>query len=245
MPEVTQAMILAAGFATRLRPLTDRIPKPMLPFRGRTLFDFTAQYLAHHRIRSAAVNVHHGREAFLKFLRERTCPLSITAFEEKGAIFGTGGGILNMKPFVAGEDFVVANCDFLTDVDLSAAIRFHLENRSIATMVLLSNHDTVRYGGVGVNDDGRIVEFPHGKSPGGATRRGVFSGIHIFNRRIFDEMPEEKVFCINKNVYAPLVEKGEDVFGFVTDARWIDIGETELYHAAERDVAAKPFVWMK
>lgn len=241
---VTQAMLLAAGLSTRLRPLTNDIPKPMLPFLGQTLLYWNLAYLKKNGIRSVAVNVHHGRERFLRLLSEAQI-LPVTPFVETPIILGTGGGIRNMKSFVTGETFAVVNCDFLTDIDLAEVYKFHKAKKAIATMVLIPHAGAKKYGSVGVDSSGKIVAFPYGKNERPSKKRGLFSGIHIFDRKIFDEMPLERVFCINREVYAPLVEKGAPVYGFLRKARWYDIGEIELYEKAQRDLLRKPFPWMK
>ena len=233
-------MLLAAGLSTRMRPLTNDIPKPLLPFLNRRLLDFTLGYLQKFGIDSVAINVHHGREPFLQAIRDYAGPLRLQPFLEKEKILGTGGGIKNMRPFVTDSTFLVTNCDFLTDADAGKAIDFHRRNSSIATMVLIDDPRSKLYGEVGVDDTGRIVEFPHGKRSDGAKRHGFFSGIHIFDRAIFDWMPDREVFCINRDVYAPLVERKGSVYGFVTPARWYDLGEIASYRQAQEELKTKP-----
>ncbi len=229
---ITQAMLLAAGFSTRLRPLTNDIPKPLLPFLHLQLLDFTLAYLKYFGIKSLAVNVHHGKEKFLGELKKITSPKIIPFIEEK--ILGTGGGIKNMKSFVTEDTFIVVNCDFITDIDLRDAVRFHKEKKALATMVLIPHPHAKKYGEIGISSQGRIIKFPYGKHAGAkAYRKGLFSGIHIFDRSIFDEMPTQNVFCVNREVYAPLIDRRAPVYGYLAKAKWYDVGELKQLALAQ------------
>ena len=132
----------------------------------------------------------------------------------------------------------------ILNADIQKVFEFHLKKKSIATMVLIDSPLAQKYGAIGVNTEGKIVDFPHGNPPGGATQSGFFSGIHIFHRDIFKKMPNEQAFCINKDVYSKIVEQHGPAFGFVTKVRWIDVGEIALYHHAQEELRQKPLSWM-
>jgi mannose-1-phosphate guanylyltransferase len=240
---VKEAMLLCAGLSTRLRPLTERTPKPLLPFWNGTVLDFMLEFLSDGGIESAAVNLHHGRGEFLEALK-RPHKIPLTPFVEEPVILETGGGIKNMRSFVAEENFVVANCDFVCDIDLKGAVKFHLEKKALATMVLLPRPDEHKYKTIGVDGEGRIVTFPYGPVGEKPKAGGVFSGIHIFHRAIFDEMPGDPVFGINRDVYPGLLAKGAPVFGHVQKASWLDLGETRLYAEAQFALLKKHPAWV-
>ncbi len=236
-------MILAAGLSTRLRPLTDEIPKPLLPFWHVRLWDFTLAYLRHCGIEAVSVNLHHGRRLMLGLLAAGNLPLKVQPFEES-VLLGTGGGIKNMSLFVTDETFCVVNCDFLTDIDLQAAHDFHRANGALATMVIVEDSKPKGYKPVGVNAKGRIAVFPYGTAPGGVARMGFFSGIHIFDREIFKELPGRKTFDINQDIYARLIERGAPVYGYLVSDRWYDVGGIGLYAQTQWDLLERPMAWM-
>ncbi len=242
MSQLNQAMILAAGFATRMRPLTDNLPKPLLPFQDKTLFEHTLDYLVSQGIHSASVNLHHAREAFHKFLETGYLPIPITPFDED-PIFGTGGGIKNMQSTITAQDFVVLNCDFLTSIDLRKAYQVHKATRALATLILVRPPFKERYGWVSLGAENRIASFKASKKKKFSQKHGVFSGIHILNRAIFDLMPEQHTFCIIRDVYEPLLEQGEKIFGYITDEPWVDVGELDLYRVAEKTLPTNSFPW--
>ncbi len=237
----TQAMILAAGFSTRLRPLTTQVPKPLLPFLHRRLLDFVLEYLTQQGIRSVSVNVHHGRHPFEQALHDNYAPKIEPYFESR--IRGTGGGIKGMHPFVKTQTFFVLNSDFLTDIDLKKAIAFHKKRKALATLVLVESPEVEKYGPTGIDENDRIVSTPYATTP--SHRSGVFTGIHILEKEIFDEMPDEDNFCIVRDVYVPLISKGAPVFGWLPQARWFDVGEMQAYVGHQFKLLQEPLDWMK
>jgi mannose-1-phosphate guanylyltransferase len=246
MSELKQAMLLAAGLSTRMRPLTNDIPKPLVPFLDHRILDYTLMYLKKQKIQEVCTNVFHGKKKYLQELKKAVQGYRIRAFEEKPEILGTGGGIKNMRSFVMDDHFAVVNCDFFTDVDLHAAFAYHLKKKAVATMVLIESEDAKKYGEIGINEAGHIVQFPYGHPPGGAIKVGMFSGIHIFHTDIFAEMPaDQAVFDINKDVYAKILDKGGPVLGHLVKARWIDVGEIALYEAAQKELREHPMSWMR
>src|SRR5580765_4339646 len=158
MQKINQAMLLAAGLSTRMRPITNDIPKPLVPFLGKRLIDFTLEYLHRNGIQEICTNVFHGKEKYLAALK----PLQIRPFLEKPNILGTGGGIKNMKSFITDEHFLVTNCDFFAEVNLQTAFAFHLKKEAIATMILIASPLQEKYGSIGVDATGTIVQFPYG-----------------------------------------------------------------------------------
>ena len=240
-----ETLLLAAGYSTRLYPLTTSIPKPLLPFLDGRLLDSTLGYLAHFGIDRVATNAHHGRLPFLDELSP-VHGVTVRPFIEE-EILGTGGGILNMRPFVTDDHALIVNCDFVTDVDLRAALDFHVSRNALATLVLVEHPDQRRYGEVGVDGSDRIVSFPREPHRVDAiVRRGLFSGIHFLRRDAFDRMPrEKKSFCIVKDVYQPWMLAGESVLGYCTKARWLDVGEKDVFAASQFELLANPMKWMK
>lgn len=239
-----ETMLLAAGLSTRLYPLTQNIPKPLLPFMDRKLLDFTLDYLQSFGVSKISTNAHHGVSPFMKELG-KTHQVEIRPFIED-EIMGTGGGIKNMKPFITRENFMVVNCDFITDIDLKNAYDFHVQNNALATLVLIEHVDQKRYGEVGIDANHRIVSFPkRPHKPGQTVRQGMFTGIHFIHKRLFDLMPDAAKFCIVNDVYQPLMEKGEAIFGYRAEGRWMDVGEKDVYAKTQFELLKKPMPWMK
>jgi len=145
-------MILAAGYGTRLWPLTIDRAKPAIPFMGRPLVGYVAEYLAGHGCREIAVNLHHEPESVRAALGDGSrFGVSLT-FVEEPEILGTSGALDNARDFFQNETFVVINGKFATDIDLTAALRTHRETGALATLVLRPNPDRERYSTVELRD---------------------------------------------------------------------------------------------
>lgn len=222
-----KAMILAAGLGTRLRPITTHIPKPMVPVLGKPLIRHVLNVLKKGGIREVIVNLHHLPLSLKKYLRRQKEFKISFSFEPK--ILGTGGGILKAKPFFQNKRFVVINSDILTDVDIKKVLAFHLQKKSLATMVVRRLKPYETYEAVGIDPSGKIVKFQT-RNIRPPILKTMFTGIHIFEPEIFQYFPKgKKIFCINTDVYSKLVQKKKNVFGYLHTGKWVDIGSLEHY----------------
>lgn len=222
-----RAMILAAGLGTRMRPLTYHLPKPMVPVLGKPLIRHVLGVLKKAGIREVIVNLHHLPLSLKKYLRSQKDFKISFSFEPK--ILGTGGGILKARPFFQNKRFVVINSDILTDVDIKKVLAFHIQKKSLATMVVRRMKPHEIYEAVGLNKEGKIVKFQiNDIHP--PILKTMFTGIHIFEPEIFQHFPKnKKIFCINTDVYSKLVQKKKNVYGYLHRGKWIDMGSLERY----------------
>lgn len=234
-------MVLTAGLSTRMRPLTEKLPKILLPVLGKTHLDRTLDYLQTQNIQQVSMNLFHGKEILKKEIqnlnRLPTDP-AIFTFDES-PIRGTGGGILGMKTFVSTDHFAILNCDFLTDLDLQKMFEFHVQNQALATLFLAPLPPKTKYGKVSFDKNQGIESFNAKNS------NHFFGGIHILSKEIFDHFPNDHEFCIIRNVYEPLIQKGAKILGYTDKCRWLDVGELRLYHQSLFETLKKPFAWMK
>jgi NDP-sugar pyrophosphorylase family protein len=156
-------MILAAGYGTRLWPLTLDRAKPAIPFMGRPLVGYVAEYLARHGCREIAVNLHHEPESVRAALGDGgRFGVSLTYVEEP-EILGTSGALDNARDFFLDETFVVVNGKIATDIDLTAALRTHRETGALATLVLRPNAAREKYSTVEMRD--RLIQGFGGYPP--------------------------------------------------------------------------------
>ncbi|MDT7542878.1 MAG: mannose-phosphate guanylyltransferase [Acidobacteriota bacterium] len=147
-----RAMILAAGYGTRLWPLTIDRAKPALPFMGRPLVGYVAEYLARHGCREIVVNLHHRPESVRAALGDGSRFGVRLTYVEEPTILGTSGALDNAREFFEDDTFIVINGKLATDIDLNAALRTHRETRALATLVLRANAARERYSVVDVQD---------------------------------------------------------------------------------------------
>ncbi|NBX83621.1 NDP-sugar synthase [bacterium] len=223
---VTKGMILGAGLGTRLLPITERYPKPLVPVLNLANILHTLALLRRHGIHEIIINLFHlpdRIEEFFKDLPLQDCQVS---FSKEENLLGTGGGLKKAQGFFGGEPFVLANCDFISNLNIHALVDAHFKNQSWATMALLD--DAVlkeRYSAVGVNASGELCSLPR-KKTGVPVREGLFTGVHVLSPEIFTFL-EEKPSGINDVLYPALMEqqpsKARGVF--MDGAFWFDTGD--------------------
>lgn len=230
-----KAMILAAGFGTRLRPLTNERPKALMPVANRPILDWTREYLRNYGFTEIVVNAHHHHEQVVDYVRRHPSHGVRTEVSVEPEILGTGGGIKHVEDFFGREPFVVMNVDILTDIDLQEAVHRHGSSGALVTLLL---HDCVPYNQIEVDEDGGITEIGKTAHHG----RLAFTGIHIIDPRVLAVIPaggfSDIITC-----YRNLIRDGEPVNAYVSrNHYWRDIGSLTHYMEANRDFAARPFL---
>lgn len=223
-----KAMILAAGFGTRLRPLTEKIPKALIPVANLPLMERNIALLKSWGIKDIIINAHYLSEAISNFASKLNDPdLNITVKTEN-EILGTGGGIANCADFLKDDTFVVFNGDILTDINIVTALKEHKENGSTATMIL---HDRAPFNQIVIDKNHKILKIHRSRG----SERLAFTGIQILEPEILNHIPNSRYSDIIKECYNPLVEAGENIMAHVvTGHYWFDLGTTDSYVEANR-----------
>ncbi|MEM7153969.1 MAG: nucleotidyltransferase family protein [Myxococcota bacterium] len=230
-----RAMILAAGFGTRLGPITQQRPKPMLPVCGSPLVRWAVGWLVHHGVRDIAINLHHLGEQIEAELGDGSAlGARIQYSPEHGQILGTGGGLRQARPLIdAGneEPIVIVNGKILVDLDLGAVLDAHRKHGGEATMVLRPDPEG-RWGRpLRLDADNRLVELVGERSP--SVREPVsgplmFTGVHVVQPRFLDRIPPEGEQCVVRTAYRAAAAEGQ-VYGVQTDRYWWEHSTPERY----------------
>jgi len=232
-----RAMVLAAGFGTRLRPLTNVIPKPLVPIANRPLLEYTFALLAGAGIREAIVNTHHLADILEQRLRTLDSSGLALHFSHERRILGTAGGPRKAGSFFGEGTFLLLNGDFLVDIDLRRVLDFHNQQGAAATMVLMPDEVS---GVLGVDPDGEIRRFIQPRpadEPADRTSCG-FTGIHVLEPEVLRLIPANTPWEINRQVYPELIARGRRVCGFIHRGYWREAGSPAGYLAANREVLA-------
>lgn len=222
-------MLLCAGLGTRLRPLTDERPKPLVPVLGRPLASYALERLAAAGVRHVVANAHHLAEQILPTLGPFAQRLHL-AFDVsyEATLLGTGGGIKKALPLLGDAPFVVFNGDVLAAPDLAAARALHERSGARITMVLREDPRAERLGAIEVDDEGRVQRIlGEGPEPSRPVRRCLFTGIYVLSPSVRDELPDEG--CIVRHTLRRLLARGEVVAGLVDAGPWYDLGTVESY----------------
>lgn len=235
-----KAMILAAGFGTRLRPYTEITPKAMFTISGRPLIDRSIRYLIDAGCAAILINTHHLHDQIEAFVAAKKYPVPInTCYEPQ--ILGTGGAIQNAADFFDDHPFVVINSDIITDIPLAQVYDSHLEHTAPITMVLV---DDDRYNTVHVDNDGVILGFggPSTRTLPHSHQRLTFTGIQILDPGVLALIPKG-VFSSSIDTYRQMVSNGQSIRAYVANNhRWRDIGTPDAYRdEAVQYLAKKAF----
>jgi mannose-1-phosphate guanylyltransferase len=223
-----KAMILAAGYGTRLRPVTYTMPKPIVPLAGRPLMGWAIEALLAAGIRDFVVNLHHLPEPIERYLRARYAGRAHYEFSFEPEILGTGGGVRKVRTLLENDsEFFLVNGDTVQFPPFDALRATRRD--ALAALTLRHPPEGDRFTPV-YFDDGAITGF--GKGSGEAL---MFSGTHLISNRIFNYLPGKNFSGIVDEVYQPLIDSGrERIAGVVDDGVWFDIGTPQRYMTASR-----------
>lgn len=241
-----KGFILAAGYGTRLKPETDRIPKPLFPISTTSMIKNAIGYLYANRIEDIAVNLHHLAHMVKKELSwnvRESVNLHLIVEEE---IRGTAGGIKGAEEFIGDSIFVAMNCDILIDLDIELAAELHESNNAIATLVVRDNPMPARIGTLAVDKNGRLVRFLDSTSPGYnmedlVPELKMFTGLAIYSPEIFSRIPPGRPVDISTEIFPKLMEADAPVYTYNHTGYWADIGTPASYSEARMDVALGRF----
>jgi NDP-sugar pyrophosphorylase family protein len=226
-----RAMILSAGYGTRLWPLTEDRTKPAIPILGKPLVGYVAEYLARYGCDEITVNLHHRPESVRQALGDGSKFGVKLNYVEEPVILGTSGALDNARGLLDGDTFVVVNGKIITDIDLAAALETHRRTRAIATLVLLPNLACEKFSVV-KTVDGLLQGF------GGMPALGdhsltdpalMFTGIHILEPKIFDYVPRGVFSHSTTDVYPQAMANGERVAVHIANGRWFELSTIERY----------------
>jgi NDP-sugar pyrophosphorylase family protein len=232
-------MILAAGYGTRLWPLTLDRAKPALPFMGRPLVGYVAEYLARFGCDEIIVNLHHRPESVRGALGDGHAFGVTFTYIEEPEILGTSGAIDNAREYLEGDTFIVVNGKIATDIDLGAALETHRRERALATLVLRPNVERERYSIVEV--EGHAVVKFGGYPPAPPVEDTtaahalvedaplMFTGIQILEPRIFDYIPRGVFSHSVTDVYLPAITRGERIAAHVSNGMWHELSTIQRY----------------
>ena len=231
-----KAVIMAGGFGTRLRPLTFSLPKPMVPVVNRPIMLRIVDLLKQHGIDEMMSLLYYQPEAIQAFFGDgKKFGISMT-YQGAEADMGTAGSVKLGQSKIGKDRFVVISADILTDFDLTAAIRFHEQNKSMATLVLTRVENPLSFGVVIVDEKGHITRFLEKPSWGEVFSDTVNTGIYILEPEVLDLIPEGKPFDFAKDLYPLMLEKQMPLFGYVAEGYWKDVGTLGEYMNAHKDI---------
>jgi mannose-1-phosphate guanylyltransferase len=228
-----QALILAGGEGTRLRPLTTTVPKPVVPLVDRPFIRFMIDWLHGHGVDDVVMSCGHLASGVRNVLGDGSALGIQLRYVEEPRPLGTGGALKYAEPLL-GDRFLMLNGDILTDLDLTAQIAQHERSGAQATLALTPVEDPSAYGLVRTTQDGAVTEFVEKPSPDQIDTKNISAGAYVLERSVLDMLEPEQNASIERDVFPRLV--GEGLYGCVSEGYWLDIGTPERYLQGTWDI---------
>ena len=217
-----KALILSAGFGTRLQPYTNQLPKPLFPIAGRPIIDIIIGQLIDAGVEAIVINTHHLHRMIEDHIAAGDYPIPVTTRYEPD-ILGTGGAIRNSAPFFGDAPFIVINSDILTDIDIRSVYDLHGAHPHPATLVL---HDFPIFNNVCVDADGFVAGF---SDPAAGLPTFAFTGLQVLDASVASRIPENR-FVSSIDIYRDMIADGEKIRAHVVSGHyWNDLGTPERF----------------
>lgn len=218
------AVLLSAGIGERMKPITERIPKPLLSIVDFRMIDYNIARLFDIGVKQIGINLFHKASTIEEYLKKSSKNLHIIT---EPVLKGTGGALVNFKEVML-DDFIYSSCDVLTDIDLAEVVEFHQTRKPAATLVLRNNKGA---NFIGIDDEYRIKEI----IDKGDDTFYDFAGIAVFSERVFSYLPEKETFSIVE-VWTRMLENGEYLLGLPKEMSWYNINSPETYWQIHYDL---------
>jgi mannose-1-phosphate guanylyltransferase len=237
---MTAGILLVGGFGTRLKPLTDEMPKPMLPIAGIPVTEHQILAAKKAGITTVVLATSYLSEIFTPYFGDGSkWGMKLLYAVEKEPL-GTGGAIRNAAELLeSDENVVIFNGDVLSHHDIAAQVKFHEDKSADVTLHLISVEDARAFGCVPTDADGRVTAFLEKMDK--PVTNSINAGCYVFNRSVINQIPLGKVVSVERETFPALVTSGRPVFGYKEQAYWLDVGTPAALFKGSRDAVGADF----
>lgn len=231
---MNKAVIMAGGFGTRLRPLTMTIPKPMVSVLNVPMVEHIINLLKKHNVNDMVTLLYFQPESISNYFEDGSKWDVTMNYVQAMADYGTAGAVKNAYKYL-NERFIIISGDVLTDFDLTAALNFHIEKKSKATLLLTRVTAPLQYGIVMTDKEGKITRFLEKPSWGQVFSDTINTGIYILEPEVLDLIPYQQDFDFSKDLFPLMLQKEMPLYGYIADGYWKDVGNLDEYQLAQFD----------
>ncbi len=230
-----KAVILVGGEGTRLRPLTCNTVKAMVPVLNRPFLEHMICYLRSYEIRDIILTLCHLPDSIRSYFGDGSkFGVKLTYIVEESPL-GTAGAVKNAQRYL-DEPFFILNGDIFTDLDLGAMLAFYKQTRAKVSIALTPVENPTIYGVVETDAQGRVRHFIEKPAWGEVTTNLINAGIYLLNPEVLSGVPQDTHFMFEHHLFPQLLDKGESIYGYSSEAYWIDIGTPEKYLKLHHDL---------
>lgn len=228
---------MAGGEGSRLRPLTSRRPKPMVPIANVPIMEHIIHLLKSHGITKQIATLFYLPDDIKNYFGDGSDLGIDLRYTIEDTPLGTAGSVKNAKSML-DETFVVISGDALTDINITKAVEFHKKKEAMATIVLKHVENPLEFGIVVIDDNGKIERFLEKPGWGQVFSDTINTGIYILEPEVLEYIPDGTQFDFSQELFPLLLKKGAPLYGYASDCYWCDIGSIEQYMQAQYDVLA-------
>ncbi|HKJ87692.1 MAG TPA: nucleotidyltransferase family protein, partial [Gammaproteobacteria bacterium] len=221
-----KAVIMAGGQGSRLRPLTEGVPKPMIPILGRPMMEFILEAVRDSGITDILVTLHYRPNLIQDYFGDGSDWGVNLEYAIEEHPLGTAGSVKNGARFL-DEPFLIISGDALMDYDLPALMEYHTRSEALVTFCLAHVQDPSEFGIVVTGDDGRVQRFQEKPAPSEVFTDTVNTGIYVMDPRVLEDIPKETEFDFSHDLFPALLDRGERLLGYVAKGYWNDIGNVD------------------
>ena len=233
-----KAVVMAGGYGTRLRPLTVKLPKPMIPIANRPMLEHIVLLLKSHGFDDIIILTYFFPEAIREYFGDGSrLGVKITCRQDPPGGLGTAGAVGSLRDILQNP-FLVISGDVITDFDLTEAVSFHRGRKDPATMVLTRVNNPLPFGVVITDEDSRVVRFMEKPSWGEVFSDTINTGIYILDPAVLDMIPAAGQSDFSKDIFPALLDKGTPPGAYVAEGYWKDVGNTVEYLQIHREIVA-------
>lgn len=230
-----KAILMAGGSGTRLRPLTCDIPKPMVPMLNRPMAEHIVNLLKRHGITDIIVTLYYLPHVIQNYFGDGSeFGVNIRYAVEEKMPLGTAGCVKAIEDQL-DETFIVISGDSLTDIDLEAALAYHREKQSLATLVLTRVDNPLEFGVVITDEQGRIRRFLEKPSSSEVFSDTINTGTYILEPEVLRLLEPDKEVDFSKDLFPQLLRRNDPMFGYIASGYWEDVGNLQAYRQAQYD----------
>jgi len=228
-------VVLCAGLGTRLRPLTDHLPKPLIEVAGRPMVHYPLGLLRAAGVTDIVLNAHYRADQLQAALGDGHRWGLRLRYSVEPRLLGTGGGLRHLLPLIDGERFLVLNADQITDVDLAALIEIHRRREAIGTLAIVADDTPLAYRRLTVRNG-----LLQGLAAPDVATGPIFTGVQVVERRLFRSLSPADPACIVRDYLLPAIADGETVGVHHHTGVWLDTGDRASLHHAEQQLRRLP-----
>ncbi len=229
-----KAVVMAGGEGSRLRPLTIRRPKPMVPIAGKPVMEHILNLLKRHGITEVVVTVQYLASNIEDYFGNGSQLGMRISYSREDVPLGTAGSVKNAEDLLT-EPFMVISGDALTDFNLTEIIEYHNSKKSLATLTLAHVHNPLEFGVIITNEDGHISQFLEKPSWGEVFSDTINTGIYVLDPQIFGYFEKDKPYDFSQELFPYMLKRGDPIYGYVSSGYWCDVGNLSEYMRANAD----------